>query len=77
LLLLPDNNEMKIKADETVGVMRGTGMAPVRNLYITLLCKSKVMRCLRRSECRVEGIIKMDTINYGVRLWTGLSGTAY
>ena len=77
MLLLPDNNEMTIKDDETVGAMRGTGMAPVRNLYVTLLCNSKVMRCLRRSECRVESIIKMDIINYGVRLWTGLSGTAY
>ena len=52
-------------------------MTPMRNLYMTLICEGKVMRCLRRSECRGEGIIKMDIIVYGVQLWTGLSGTEY
>jgi hypothetical protein len=49
-------------------------MPPMRNLYITLLCKHEVLRRLRRSECRGESIIKMDVLDYGVRLWTGFSG---
>jgi hypothetical protein len=70
---LPDNNETTIKDDEKVVAVHATCMAPMRNLYITLICKSKVMRCLRRSDYRGEGIIKMARIDYVVQLWTGLS----
>lgn len=74
LLLWPDYNVMTIKDDEMVGAMHALCMAPMRNLYITLLCKSKVMRCLRRSECRGEDIIKMDIVDCGVWLGTGIVG---
>jgi hypothetical protein len=54
---------MTIKDDEMVGAMHATRMAPVRNIYIIWLCKRKVMRCLRRSECRGEGVINPLTPN--------------
>jgi hypothetical protein len=69
-----DNNETTVRDNEMVYTVRATCTVPIRNLWTNVLCERKVMRRLRRPECRGEDIIKMDVIDYGVRLWTGFYG---